>query len=123
MKAKLLGHHGTSRDVTVFTYSPVVAVAPSQAVQGKPGLTGSASSEKPLFSGEADVSTAFPGGSVAQDLVAKAGDAGDLRSIPESEHPLEEETATHSSTVAWRIPWTEEPGGLPSTGSHRVGYN
>ena len=32
--------------------------------------------------------------------------------------PLEKETATHSSILAWRIPWTEEPGGLQSTGSH-----
>ena len=31
--------------------------------------------------------------------------------------------ATHSSTLAWRIPWTEEPGGLLSMGSHRVGHN
>ena len=31
--------------------------------------------------------------------------------------------ATHSSILAWRIPGTEEPGGLPSTGSHRVGYD
>ena len=34
---------------------------------------------------------------------------------------LEKETATHSSILAWRILWTEEPGGLPSVGSHRVG--
>ena len=33
------------------------------------------------------------------------------------EHPLEEEMATHSSVLAWRIPWTEEPGGLQSVGS------
>ena len=33
---------------------------------------------------------------------------------------LEKETATHSSILAWRIPWTEEPGGLQSTGSQRV---
>ena len=39
------------------------------------------------------------------------------------EDPLEEEMATHSSILAWRIPWTEEPGGLPSTGSWRVGHN
>ena len=32
------------------------------------------------------------------------------------EDPLEEEMATHSSILAWRIPWTEEPGGLQSTG-------
>ena len=36
------------------------------------------------------------------------------------EDPLEEEMATHSSFLAWRIPWTEEPGGLLSMGSHRV---
>ena len=35
------------------------------------------------------------------------------------EHPLEKEMVTHSSTLAWRIPWTEEPGGLQSTGSQR----
>ena len=34
----------------------------------------------------------------------------------------EEKMATHSSILAWRIPWTEEPGGLPSTGPHRVGH-
>ena len=39
------------------------------------------------------------------------------------EDPLEKETATHSSIVAWRIPWTEEPGGLQSTGSQRVGHD
>ena len=37
--------------------------------------------------------------------------------------PLEEEMATHSSTLAWRIPWTEEPGGLQSMGSQRVGQD
>ena len=31
--------------------------------------------------------------------------------------------APHSSTLAWKIPWTEEPGGLPSLGSHRVGHD
>ena len=38
-------------------------------------------------------------------------------------HALEKETATHSSVLAWRIPGTEEPGGLPSMGSHRVGHD
>ena len=38
-------------------------------------------------------------------------------------HALEKEMATHSSVLAWRIPWTEEPGGLPSMGSHRVGHD
>ena len=36
--------------------------------------------------------------------------------------PLEEGMATHSSSLAWRIPWTEEPGGLQSMGSQRVGH-
>ena len=39
------------------------------------------------------------------------------------EDPLEESMATHSSILAWRIPWTEEPGGLQSLGLHRVGYD
>ena len=39
------------------------------------------------------------------------------------EDPLEKEMATHSSILAWRIPWTEEPGGLRSIGSQRVGHN
>ena len=39
------------------------------------------------------------------------------------EDPLEKEMATHSSILVWRIPWTEEPGGLQSMGSHRVGYD
>ena len=38
-------------------------------------------------------------------------------------HALEEEMATHSSVLAWRIPGTGEPGGLPSLGSHRVGHD
>ena len=38
-------------------------------------------------------------------------------------HALEKEMATHSSILAWRIPGTEESGGLPSMGSHRVGYD
>jgi len=39
------------------------------------------------------------------------------------EDPLEKEMATHSSTLAWEIPWTEEPGGLQSMGSQRVRHN
>ena len=39
------------------------------------------------------------------------------------EDSLEKEMAIHSSTIAWTIPWTEEPGGLPSMGSHRVGHD
>ena len=39
------------------------------------------------------------------------------------EDPLEKEMATHSSILAWKIPWTEEPGRLQSMGSRRVGHN
>ena len=39
------------------------------------------------------------------------------------ENPLEKEMATHSSTIAWKIPWTEEPGRLQSMGSQRVGHD
>ena len=39
------------------------------------------------------------------------------------EDPLEKGVATQSSTLAWRIPWTEEPGEIQSTGSQRVGHN
>jgi len=39
------------------------------------------------------------------------------------EEPLEEEMAAHSSILAWKIPWTEEAGGLQSMGLHRVGHD
>ena len=39
------------------------------------------------------------------------------------EDPLEEGMTTHSSVLAWEIPWTEKPGGLQSMGLHRVGHN
>ena len=39
------------------------------------------------------------------------------------EYPLEKEMATHSNTLAWKIPWTEEAGRLQSMGSQRVGHN
>ena len=42
---------------------------------------------------------------------------------PGREDPLEKEVATHSSILAWRIPWTEEPGGLQSMGSQRIRHN
>ena len=43
--------------------------------------------------------------------------------IPGQEDPLEEGMATHSSTLAWEIPWTEEPGRLQFMGSQRVGHD
>ena len=52
---------------------------------------------------------------------ANAGDARDLGSIPGLKRSLEEEMATHSSILAWEIPWTEEPGGLQSVGVTKSG--
>ena len=76
---------------------------------------------------------------VVKNSPAKAGNLRDAGSIPGSgspgrplciyiwslgqEDPLEEEMATHSSILAWRIPWTEEPGGLQSRGLQRVGQD
>ena len=60
----------------------------------------------------------FPGGS---EVKASAWNAGDLGSIPGD--PLEKEMATHSSLLAWEIPWTEEPGGLQSMRLQRVGHD
>ena len=48
---------------------------------------------------------------------ANAGDIRHMGSIPGLEDPMEEEIATHSSILVWRIPWTEEPGSLQSMGS------
>ena len=62
----------------------------------------------------------FPGGS---DGKASAYNVGDLRSIPGREDLLEKEKATLSSTFAWKIPWTEEPGRLRSMRSQRVGHD
>jgi len=55
----------------------------------------------------------FPGGSAVKNLQASAEDTG---LIPSWEDPLEKAMATHSSILAWRIPWTEEPGGCSPAG-------
>ena len=62
----------------------------------------------------------FPGGSDGKEATCSVGD---LCSIPGWEDPLEEGMATHSSILAWRIPWTEEPGRLQSTGSQTVRHD
>ena len=67
--------------------------------------------------------TGFPGSASGNNLPAHTGIIRDAGSIPGLDDPLEEGMGTHSSILAWRIPWTEEPGGLQSTGSHRVGHN
>ena len=63
----------------------------------------------------------FPGG---PDGKASVYDAGDPGPIPGLGRPLEKEMAIHSSTIAWKIPWTEEPGRLlQSMGLQRVGHD
>ena len=65
----------------------------------------------------------YPPSLVAQMGKAPDCNTGDLGSIPGQENPLEEEMATHSSTLAWKIPWTKEPGRLQSMGLQRVRHN
>ena len=65
----------------------------------------------------------FSGDAVVKNLPANAGDTGGPGSIPGWEDPLEKEMATHSSILAWRIPWTEKLGELQSMGSQRVRHN
>ena len=60
---------------------------------------------------------------VVENLPASVGDIRGTGSIPGLERSLEEGMATHSSIFAWRIPWTEEPGGLWCVGSQRVGHD
>ena len=60
---------------------------------------------------------------MAQTVKNLPDNAGDLGTIPGSEDLLEKGMATHSSVLAWRILWTEEPGGLQSTGSQRVRHD
>ena len=62
----------------------------------------------------------FPGSSVVKASACNEGDP--VQSLG-WEDPLEKEMATHSSILAWRVPWTEESGGLQSTGSQRVGHD
>ena len=65
----------------------------------------------------------FPGGSVVKNLsTIQELQESQIQSLGQ-EDPLEEDIATHSSILAWRIPWTEDPGGLQSIGSQRVGHD
>ena len=59
---------------------------------------------------------------MVRNLPANAGEAGDEGSSLVGKDPLEEVMAIYSSILAWKIPWTQEPGGLQSMGS-RVGHD
>ena len=58
---------------------------------------------------------------VVKNIPANAGDSKDTVRFLGQEDPLDEGMATHSRVLAWRIPWTEEPGGLRSIRSRGVG--
>ena len=60
---------------------------------------------------------------MVKNPAANAGDLGDVGSIPGWDDPLEEGMATHSSILAWKIPWTEEAGRLQSMGLQRVRHD
>ena len=60
---------------------------------------------------------------ISSDGKASAYRAGEVGSIPGSGRSPEKEMATHFSTLDWKIPWTEEPGGLQSMGSQGVGHD
>ena len=60
---------------------------------------------------------------VVNNLLANAGEVRDIVRSLGWEDPLEEEMIIHSSILAWRIPWTEEPGGLQSLGLQRVRHD
>ena len=60
---------------------------------------------------------------MVKNLPASAGDAGDVGPTPGSGRSLEEEMATIFSVLAWKIPWTVEPGRLQSMGSQRVRHD
>ena len=60
---------------------------------------------------------------MVKNLPDNAGDARDMGSILGSGNPLEQEMATYPSILAWKIPWTEEPGGLQSRGSPRARHD
>ena len=66
----------------------------------------------------------FPGSLlVVKDPPINAGDIRDMGLIPGQEGPLEEEMATHPSVLAWRISYSEAPGGLQSMGLQKAGHN
>ena len=65
----------------------------------------------------------FPGGSTVNNLPASSADTGDGHSIPGSGRSPGGGNATHSSILAWKIPWTGEPGRLQSMASQRVRHD
>ena len=103
------GSMGTSLTAQLGKNLPAVQEAPVQFL-GREDLLEKGRLPTPVFLG-------FPGGS---DSKVTACNVGDLGPIPSLGNPLEKEIATHSSTLAWKIPRMEEPGRLQSMESQRV---
>ena len=65
----------------------------------------------------------FPGGTVVENPFANAGDTEDVALIPRFGRAPGEGNGNPLSILAWKVPWTEEPGGLQPTGLQRVGHD
>ena len=72
-----------------------------------------------IFGSYDNVHMGFPGGSDGKESACNTGELGSIH----GKIPLGKGVAAHSSVLAWTIPWTEEPGGLQSMGSQRVGHS
>ena len=83
-------------------------------------ITHNSANRRKLFSNVFGMCVGFPGGSNSEESACSTGNTEDEDSIPGLERSPEEGMATHSSILAWRIPWTEEPSRLQSMGSQRV---
>ena len=86
-------------------------------------INGLLSSLAPNWVHPCDTGWGLPDGSVGQDSTCNAGDTGDAGLISGLGRSPGEENATHSSILAWRIPWTEEAGSLKSMGLQRFGHD
>ena len=69
------------------------------------------------------IHTGFPEGAVVKSPLANTGDVRDWVQFLDPEDPLEKEMATRSSILAWKIPWTEEPGWIQSMGFQSIRYD
>ena len=78
---------------------------------------------KPVVTSGESGEWGFPSGSAVKNLPARQEPQETWVQSLGGEDPLEEGMATHSSILAWRSPWTEEPGGLQSMGSQRVRHD
>ena len=104
-------NHWTTRETPSFFHERVIAVSSLRCRPKKKNLPP-----------EIIMLLGFPDGPTVQNLPAMQETQETQVQSPGREDPLEEGTAAHSSTLAWRLPWTEEPGGPQSAGSQRVGH-